>query len=105
MARERPRLQNCYKITQQWIERVTLTLLQQRASHVADHDGHQLHVGAEQGGDERVVQFEAVVASNCAAGAASGGARRRRAPVLAVIDALVHERKAGLQEGVSAGDE
>lgn len=24
MARERPRLQNCYKITQQWIERVTL---------------------------------------------------------------------------------
>lgn len=83
----------------------SLTLLQQRAAHVADHDGHKLHVGAEQGGDERVVQFEAVVASHCATGAASGGARRRRAPVLAVIDALVHERKSGLKEGVSAGDE
>ena len=44
------------------MERVELTLLQQRAAHVADHDGHQEHGGAEQGGDEGVMQLEAAVA-------------------------------------------
>jgi hypothetical protein len=47
-----------FGVSKKWRESCC-ALLQNSAPQVADHDGHQLHAGIEQCGDEWVVKFEA----------------------------------------------